>query len=115
MSQAQDLSRKSADNRPQESLPTAGSANTAFKVEDIFMITGKGCVAAGMVEQGTFRVGDKVNIIRGNTVYASSVITGIEKLRKILQSASRGENVGILLQGMKKGDISPGDIVIKAN
>lgn len=87
--------------------------SATLKVEDIFTIIDRGCVVVGKVEQGKFRVGDRIEIVRQRTVVAVSEIEGIEAFRKLLTEASAGDDVGILLKGLGKEDLRCGDLVCK--
>ena len=78
-------------------------------VEDVFSISGRGTVATGKISKGTIKKGDQVYINnQGNPI----ICTGIEKFRRIIDSASEGENVGILLRGISKSDIKKGDKLV---
>lgn len=89
------------------------ATNATLKVEDIFTIIGRGSVVVGKVEQGKFRVGDSVEIVRQCAVVAVSEIAGIEAFRKLLTEASAGDEVGILLKGLGKEELRCGDLVCK--
>lgn len=78
-------------------------------VEDVFAITGRGVVATGAVAGGTLRVGQPVAVHRAGQLVASATITGVERSRKLRDSAEPGENVGLLLQGVGKEQVQPGD------
>lgn len=85
-------------------------------VEDVFSITGRGTVATGRIERGIINSGDPVEIIglRPKEEKAmTSVVTGVEMFRKILDRGEAGENVGLLLRGAKKEDIKRGMVIIK--
>ncbi|MBI4055415.1 MAG: elongation factor Tu [Elusimicrobia bacterium] len=79
-------------------------------VEDVFSITGRGTVATGRVERGKIAVGDAVEIV-GIQETKASVVTGLEMFRKVLDTAMAGDNVGILLRGIEKGQIERGQVV----
>ena len=81
-------------------------------VEDVFTITGRGTVATGRVERGTVKVGDTVEIVGMNSKL-STVITGVEMFRKMLDSAVAGDNVGLLLRGVQRTDIERGQVLCK--
>ncbi len=81
-------------------------------VEDVFTITGRGTVATGRVERGRIHMGDEVEIV-GIRDTTKSVCTGVEMFRKILDEAQAGDNVGILLRGVKREDIIRGQILCK--
>jgi len=79
-------------------------------VEDVFTITGRGTVATGRIERGRIHSGDKVERVGfGDTV--EFVVTGVEMFRKILDDAQAGDNVGLLLRGADKSDISRGQVL----
>ena len=81
-------------------------------VEDVFTITGRGTVATGRVERGTVKVGDTVEIV-GMGSKLSTVITGVEMFRKLLDQAVSGDNVGLLLRGIQRTDIERGQVLAK--
>lgn len=85
----------------------------SLTVEDTFSITGRGTVITGRVAYGSISVGDVVTLKCLNGSVRQVKITGIEMFRKILNSASAGDNVGLLLQGLTKADIGQGDILTK--
>ena len=67
-------------------------------VEDVFTITGRGTVATGRVERGTIKMGEPVDIVGLEDEKKSSVVTGLEMFRKLLDFAEAGDNVGVLLR-----------------
>src|ERR671928_226561 len=73
-------------------------------VEDVFSITGRGTVATGRIEQGVINTGDTVEIV-GIKPETSTVVTGVEMFRKILDQGQAGDNVGCLLRGTKREEI----------
>jgi translation elongation factor EF-Tu-like GTPase len=76
-------------------------------VEDVFVIRNRGAVVTGRVQAGTLHVGDTVHINGGPGV----TVTAIEKFRKQLDQATSGENIGVLLKGIDKNQINPGDVL----
>ena len=82
-------------------------------VEDVFSITGRGTVATGRVERGTVKMGDTVEIIGLTEERKSTVITGVEMFRKLLDSAEAGDNVGLLLRGIDKKGVERGQVLAK--
>jgi len=82
-------------------------------VEDVFSITGRGTVATGRVERGTVKVQDTVEIVGLKTAVTSTVVTGVEMFRKILDYAQAGDNVGCLLRGVQRTDIERGQVLAK--
>ena len=81
-------------------------------IEDVFTITGRGTVATGRVERGTVKVGDIVEIV-GMGSKLSTVITGVEMFRKMLDQAQAGDNVGLLLRGIQRTEIERGQVLAK--
>ncbi|MGW8121820.1 EF-Tu C-terminal domain-related protein [Roseivirga echinicomitans] len=79
-------------------------------IEDVFNITGRGVVAVGRIENGTITPNEKVEII-GFGSKISSTVTGIESFRKLIESASMGDNVGLMLSGVKKEDLKRGMVI----
>ena len=80
----------------------------AMMVEDVFSITGRGTVVTGKISKGTVTVGDTV-MFNG----IATTVNGIEMFRKTLDTASEGDNVGILLDKIDRNQISRGDIITK--
>jgi elongation factor Tu len=81
-------------------------------VEDVFSITGRGTVATGRVEQGIIHTSDTVEIV-GIRPTTSTVVTGVEMFKKILDEGQAGDNVGCLLRGTKREDIERGQVLCK--
>ncbi len=81
-------------------------------IEDIFSIEGRGTVCTGRVERGMLKVNEEVEII-GLKPTQKTVVTGIEMFQKLLDDAQAGDNVGILLRGLKKDDIERGQVIAK--
>jgi elongation factor Tu len=81
-------------------------------VEDVFSITGRGTVATGRIEQGIVHTGDTVEIV-GVKDTTTTVVTGVEMFRKILDQGQAGDNVGCLLRGTKREDIERGQVLCK--
>ena len=81
-------------------------------VEDVFTITGRGTVATGRIERGIIHMGDDVEIV-GIRETAKTVCTGVEMFRKILDQGEAGDNVGILLRGIKREEIVRGQVLCK--
>jgi len=82
-------------------------------VEDVFSITGRGTVATGRVERGTVKMSDTVEIVGLTEEKKTTVITGVEMFRKLLDSAEAGDNVGLLLRGVDKKAIERGQVLCK--
>jgi len=83
-------------------------------VEDVFSITGRGTVATGRIETGVINSGDEVQIMGMGDSDRKSVVTGVEMFRKILDRGEAGDNVGLLLRGIEKTDVSRGMVIAKA-
>ena len=81
-------------------------------VEDVFTITGRGTVATGRVERGQVKVGDTVEIV-GLTDTKSTVVTGVEMFRKLLDYAEAGDNIGALLRGVSREQVERGQVLAK--
>src|SRR6056297_1417372 len=81
-------------------------------VEDVFSIQGRGTVATGRVERGTLHPQDEVEIV-GIKDTTSTVVTGVEMFRKLLDEAVAGDNIGALLRGVKREDIERGQVLAK--
>src|SRR6201747_1603874 len=81
-------------------------------VEDVFSITGRGTVATGRIETGVINTGDNVEIV-GVRDTTTTVVTGVEMFRKILDRGQAGDNVGCLLRGTKREDIERGQVLCK--
>ena len=79
-------------------------------IEDVFTITGRGTVATGRVERGVCHVNDEVEIV-GIRPTQKTVVTGVEMFRKLLDEAEAGDNVGLLLRGIKREEIERGQVV----
>src|SRR6187551_140829 len=84
-------------------------------VEDVFSITGRGTVATGRIEQGIVNTGDTVEIVGIKNETSSTVVTGVEMFRKILDQGQAGDNVGCLLRGIKREEIERGQVLCKPN
>ena len=82
-------------------------------VEDVFSITGRGTVATGRVERGQVKVGDTVEIVGLAEKSRSTVVTGVEMFRKLLDYAEAGDNIGCLLRGIQRNEIERGQVLAK--
>ena len=82
-------------------------------VEDVFTITGRGTVATGRVERGTLNLNDTVEILGIHEDKKSTVVTGIEMFRKLLDQAQAGDNIGALLRGVQRTEIERGQVLAK--
>ncbi|PLX86819.1 MAG: elongation factor Tu [Desulfuromonas sp.] len=81
-------------------------------VEDVFSISGRGTVATGRVERGIIKVGEEIEIV-GIKETSKTTVTGVEMFRKLLDQGQAGDNVGILLRGVKRDDIERGQVLSK--
>ena len=81
-------------------------------VEDVFTISGRGTVATGRVERGIVKVGDEVEIV-GIRDTEKTVATGVEMFRKLLDQGQAGDNVGVLLRGVKREEVERGQVLAK--
>ena len=81
-------------------------------IEDVFTITGRGTVVTGRVERGQVKVGDQVEII-GIKETQTSVVTGVEMFRKLLDYAEAGDNIGVLLRGINREQVQRGQVLAK--
>jgi len=82
-------------------------------VEDVFTITGRGTVATGRIETGVINTGDEVELNGMGAEGRKTTVTGVEMFRKILDRGEAGDNVGLLLRGIEKKDISRGMVIAK--
>jgi elongation factor Tu len=81
-------------------------------VEDIFTIQGRGTVATGRVERGKVKVNESVEIV-GIKPTRTTVVTGVEMFKKLLDEGTAGDNVGLLLRGVERKDIERGQVISK--
>jgi elongation factor Tu len=81
-------------------------------VEDVFTISGRGTVATGRVERGIVKVGEEVEIV-GIRETNKTVVTGVEMFRKLLDQGQAGDNIGVLLRGVKRDEIERGQVICK--
>ncbi|WP_106402389.1 elongation factor Tu [Actinocorallia populi] len=82
-------------------------------IEDVFSITGRGTVVTGRIERGVVNVNEVVDIIGIKEKSTSTTVTGVEMFRKLLDQGQAGDNVGLLLRGIKREDVERGQCVIK--
>lgn len=80
-------------------------------IEDIFTITGRGTVVTGRIERGSIKVGDNVEIVGMQDEVRTTVATGLEMFRKTLDSGVAGDNIGVLLRGVGKDEVSRGMVL----
>ena len=82
-------------------------------IEDIFSITGRGTVVTGRIETGTIHVNDPAEIVGFNEKPKTTVVTGVEMFRKLLDQGEAGDNVGLLLRGIDKKEVKRGEVIAK--
>ena len=82
-------------------------------VEDVFTITGRGTVVTGRVERGVVNVNEEVEIVGIRPDTTKTTVTGVEMFRKLLDQGQAGDNVGLLLRGIKREDVERGQVVVK--
>jgi len=82
-------------------------------VEDVFTITGRGTVVTGRIERGIVKVNEEVQIVGIRQDAQTTTVTGVEMFRKLLDEGQAGENVGLLLRGLKREDVERGQVVCK--
>lgn len=81
-------------------------------IEDVYTISGRGTVVTGRVEKGRIKTGDTVEIV-GLRASREAVCTGVEMFRKLLDQGEAGDNIGVLLRGIEKGDVERGQVLAK--
>ena len=81
-------------------------------IEDVFSISGRGTVVTGRIDRGQIKVGEEIEII-GIKTPVKTICTGVEMFRKLLDSGQAGDNVGILLRGIKREDVERGQVLAK--
>ena len=84
-----------------------------MSVEDVFSIKGRGTVGTGRVERGRVKVGDEVEIVGIKPDVKKSIVTGVEMFNKTLDEGQAGDNLGVLLRGVEKEDLEPGQVLSK--
>jgi len=82
-------------------------------IEDVFSISGRGTVVTGKVERGILKVGEEVEIVGMRQDTIKTVCTGIEMFRKVLDEGRAGDNIGVLLRGVKREEVERGQVVAK--
>ncbi|GAB3486304.1 elongation factor Tu [Amycolatopsis cihanbeyliensis] len=82
-------------------------------IEDVFTITGRGTVVTGRVERGKINVNEEVELVGIREKSTKTTVTGVEMFRKLLDSGQAGDNVGLLLRGVKREDVERGQVVVK--
>lgn len=81
-------------------------------IEDVFSISGRGTVVTGRIERGVINVGDEVEVV-GIRPTQKTTVTGVEMFRKLLDRGEAGDNVGILVRGLKRDDVERGQVLCK--
>jgi len=81
-------------------------------IEDVFSISGRGTVVTGRVERGVVKVSEEVEIV-GITPTTKTVVTGVEMFRKVLDEGRAGDNIGVLLRGVKREEVERGQVLAK--
>ena len=82
-------------------------------IEDVFTITGRGTVVTGRIERGVINVNEEVEIVGIRPTSTKTTVTGIEMFRKLLDQGQAGDNVGLLVRGIKREDVERGQVVVK--
>ncbi|MET9261826.1 elongation factor Tu [Amycolatopsis sp. NPDC004079] len=82
-------------------------------IEDVFTITGRGTVVTGRVERGVVNVNEEVEIVGIREKSTKTTVTGVEMFRKLLDQGQAGDNVGLLVRGIKREDVERGQVVVK--
>jgi elongation factor Tu len=82
-------------------------------VEDVFTITGRGTVVTGRIERGSLKVNEEVELVGIREKSTKTTVTGIEMFRKLLDNGQAGDNVGLLVRGIKREDVERGMVVVK--
>lgn len=92
----------------------SNECNFLMPIEDVFSISGRGTVVTGRIERGIIKIGEEVDIL-GIKNTTKAICTGIEMFNKLLDQGESGDNVGILLRGIKRNDVERGQILAKPN
>ena len=82
-------------------------------VEDVFTITGRGTVVTGRIERGIVKVSEEIEIVGIRPGSSKTTVTGVEMFRKLLDQGQAGDNVGLLLRGIKREDVERGQVICK--
>ena len=82
-------------------------------VEDVFTITGRGTVVTGRIERGVINVNESVEIVGIKDAVQTTTVTGVEMFRKLLDQGMAGDNVGLLIRGIKREEVERGQVVCK--
>jgi translation elongation factor EF-Tu-like GTPase len=100
-----------ADAHAHTPPPAAFGAGFRLTVQDVFSIKGRGTVVTGRVESGILQVGDTLRQTRPDGSARDVTVAGIEMFRKVTDTASAGDNVGLLLRDLAREDIDSGDVL----
>ncbi len=84
-----------------------------MSIEDVFSIKGRGTVVTGRIERGIVKVGDEVEIVGLAEAPSKTTVTGVEMFNKLLESGEAGDNIGALLRGVEKDDVTRGQVLCK--
>ena len=97
------------------SAPLTENSSIGFRltVQDVFSIKGRGTVVTGQIESGSVGVGDTVRQTRPDGTSRDVIITGVEMFRKVVKTATAGDNVGLLLRDLGRSDIGAGDVLTR--
>mmetsp|Transcript_17977 Transcript_17977/g.32004 ORF Transcript_17977/g.32004 Transcript_17977/m.32004 type:complete len:443 (-) Transcript_17977:189-1517(-) len=99
-----------------EYVPTPTRAldkNFSMPIEDVFSIQGRGTVVTGRIEQGVVKTGDEIELVGIKPVPMKTTVTGVEMFKKQLNRGEAGENVGLLLRGIKREEVLRGQVACK--
>ena len=96
----------------QKASPSPTPAPFLMEVEDVFSIAGVGTIATGKIERGKVKVGDAVELVGIRSLVQTSVVR-IDALGRPLTEAEAGANVGLLLKGLLKTDVTRGQLIVK--
>jgi elongation factor Tu len=103
------LAEANAASVPQVTAAPTGTFR--MTVQDVFKITGRGTVATGQIETGSITVGQQVHVVRAGADQGTTTVTGVEMFRKLLDTASAGANVGLLVAGSVGDGVQRGDVL----
>ncbi len=107
------ISNSNNTNNDIENIKTDKNYSFIMTIEDIFTVTGRGTIVTGRIEKGTIKVNDQVQIIGLNDEVKTTVIREIEMYRKTYESATAGDNVGLLLKDIERDEIERGQVLVK--
>lgn len=93
--------------------PKAEPVNFLMPVEDVFNISGRGTVVTGIIQRGTIKAGDQVELVGINDEVITARVNGLEMFRKMVVEAKEGQNVGVILSGVEKDKVKSGMVLAK--